>query len=90
MTVANFGPGDKAKIQALINGGVDTMREIATLRESLKDTIEAVAEELDIEKKYLASAVRISYKQSVKNQDTIGDMQTALDQVEELLKAAGV
>jgi hypothetical protein len=34
--------------------------------------------------------VRISYKQSVKNQDTIGDMQTALDQVEELLKAAGV
>ena len=41
MTVANFGPGDKAKIQALINGGVDTMREIATLRESLKDTVEA-------------------------------------------------
>jgi hypothetical protein len=89
MTVGNFGPNDKAKIQNLIRSGVDTMREIATLRESLKDTVEAVAEELDLEKKYLSKAIRVAYKQSEKNQDTLGDMQSELDQVEELLKAAG-
>lgn len=91
MTVnANFGPADKAKIQNLINSGIDTMREIATLREGLKDTVAAVAEELDIEKPRLNKAIRMAYKKSQQNQNVIEDAQEELDTVEQLLAAAGV
>jgi phage host-nuclease inhibitor protein Gam len=84
-----FGPNDKAKITKVINEGVDVMREIATLREGLKDTVAALAEELDIEKKLLNKSIRIQYKQSQQNQNTLEDMQEELDSLEELLKAAG-
>lgn len=89
-TNANYGPADKAKIMNLINSGIDVMREIATLREGLKDTVEAVAEELDIEKSSLNKAIRMAYKKSQKNQNVIEDAQEELDTVEQLLAAAGV
>lgn len=87
---ANFGPADRARIQNLINSGIDTMREIATLREGLKDTVAAVAEELDMEKKVLNKAIRLAYKKSQQNQNVIEDAQEELDAVEQLLAAAGV
>ena len=87
---ANFGPAYRARIQNLINSGIDTMREIATLREGLKDTVAAVAEELDMEKKVLLKAIRMAYKASDKNQNVIEDAQEELDAVEQLLSAAGV
>lgn len=87
---ANFGPADRVRIQNLINSGIDTMREIATLREGLKDTVAAVAEELDMEKKVLNKAIRLAYKKSQQNQNVIEDAQEELDAVEQLLAAAGV
>ena len=44
--------GNDSTAKATIEG-VDVMREIATLREGLKDTVAALAEELDLEKKLL-------------------------------------
>jgi hypothetical protein len=35
-------------------------------------------------------AIRTAYKMSQQNQDTLNDLQTQLDSVEEVLKAAGV
>jgi transposase-like protein len=87
---SNFAPADKAKIQNLINSGIDVMREIATLKEGLKDTVSAVADELDIEKKTLNRAIRDAYRSSVKNQNVIQDAQEELDAVELLLKTAGI
>jgi transposase-like protein len=87
---ANFAPADKAKIQNLINSGIDVMREIATLKEGLKDTVSAVADELDIEKKTLNRAIRDAYRSSVKNQNVIQDAQEELDAVELILKTAGI
>jgi transposase-like protein len=89
-TTANFGPADKAKITHLINSGIDVMREIATLKEGLKDTVTAVADELDLEKKTLNRAIRLAYKKSQNNQNPIEDAQEELDTVEQLLAAAGV
>jgi hypothetical protein len=51
--------------------------------------VAALAEELDIEKKLLNKSIRIQYKQSQQNQNTLEDMQEELDSLEELLKAAG-
>lgn len=87
---ANFAPADKIKIQHLINSGIDVMREVATLKEGLKDTVSAVADELDIEKKALNRAIRMAYKKSQQNQNVVEDAQEELDTVEQLLAAAGV
>ena len=89
-TPSNFGAADKIKIQHLINSGIDVYREVATLRESLKDTVTAVADELDIEKKVLTRAIRMAYKKSQQNQNVVEDAQEELDAVEQLLVAAGV
>jgi transposase-like protein len=89
-TTANFGPADKARITNLINSGIDVMREISTLKEGLKDTVDAVAKELDVEKKTLNKAIRLAYKKSQQNQNPIEDAQEELDTVEQLLAAAGV
>jgi transposase-like protein len=89
-TNANYGPADKAKIVNLINSGMDVMRDIASLKEGLKDTVEAVAEELDLEKAVLNRAIRMAFKKSQKNQNVIEDAQEELDAVEQLLAAAGV
>ena len=89
-TPANFGAADKTKIQHLINSGIEVMREIATLREGLKDTVTAVSDELDLEKKVLQRAIRMAYKKSQQNQNVVEDAQEELDAVEQLLAAAGV
>ena len=90
MTIGTLGPTEKAKIQGLIASGVDVFREIATLKEGLKENVESVAEELDIEKKWINKAIRTAYKSSQQNQNPIQDAQDELDAVEELLKAAGI
>lgn len=89
-TTANFGPADKAKITNLINSGIDVMREIATLKEGLKDTVSAVSEELDVEKKVINRAIREAYRSTMKNQNVIQDAQEELDIIESLLKTAGI
>jgi hypothetical protein len=88
-TISNFSAGDKAKIQGLIASGVDVLREIATLKEGLKDNVTAVAEELDIKPAVLNRAIRMAYKSSQQNQNVIEDAQEELDEVEILLKTAG-
>ena len=90
MTLGVLSATDKARIQNLINSGIDTMREIATLKEGLKDTVTAVAEEMDLKPAVLSKAIRMAYKSAAKNQNVIEDAQEELDTVETLLKAAGV
>ena len=90
MTLGVIGPADKARIQNLINSGIDTHREIATLKEGLKDTVGAVAEELDVKPAVLNRAIRMAYRASIKNQNVIEDAQEELDTMEGILKAAGV
>ena len=90
MTLGVLSATDKARIQNLINSGIDTMREIATLKEGLKDTVTAVAEEMDLKPAVLSKAIRMAYKSAAKNQNAVEDAQEELDTVETLLKAAGV
>jgi len=41
-----YGPEEKAKLERLINEGSTVLREIEDLKEGLKETVKAVAEEL--------------------------------------------
>ena len=43
-----YGPEEKAKLERLINEGVQIRYEVEALQEGLKETVKAVAEELEI------------------------------------------
>ena len=57
-----FGPEEKAKLMQVINDGVNVKQEVQDLSEGLKDTVKAVAEELDIEPALVNKAISIAHK----------------------------
>ena len=43
-----YGPDEKQKLERLVNEGAQVMQEVEDLNTGLKDTVKAVAEELNI------------------------------------------
>jgi tellurite resistance protein len=88
MSIGALSTADKTKLQNLINEGVQVHIDVNTLKEGLKETIESVAEELDIKKNVLNKAIAIAYKRS-QNKDKLTESREELDEVEQVLMAAG-
>jgi len=88
MSIGSLGPVEKAKIQNIINEGVQVLADIAALKEGLKETVDAIAEELDIKKTVISKAIRVAHKMS-ENRDSLTEDREELDDVEELLIHAG-
>jgi|TARA_B110000971_G_C19870248_1_gene435797 hypothetical protein len=59
-----YGPEEKAKLERLIKEGSNVLREVEDLNEGLKDTVKAVAEELEIKPSIINKAIRIAHKDS--------------------------
>ena len=57
-----YGPEEKAKLERLINEGVQIKYEVESLQEGLKETVKAVAEELDIKPALINKAISIAHK----------------------------
>ena len=57
-----YGPEEKAKLERLIKEGSNVLREVEDLNEGLKDTVKAVAEELDIKPSLINKAIKIAQK----------------------------
>jgi len=57
-----FGPEEKAKLQQVINDGVNVKQEVEDLTEGLRDTVKAVAEELDLKPSLINKAISIAHK----------------------------
>ena len=83
-----YGAEEKAKLERLINEGGNVLREIEDLQEGLKETVDAIAEELEIKKQVLNKAIKVAYKRSL-NKDELSANREELDEVEEVLAAAG-
>lgn len=66
-----YGPEEKAKLERLINEGSTVLREVEDLQEGLKETVKAVAEELNIKPTVIQRAIKIAHKGdwSAHNQD---------------------
>jgi len=62
MSSRMYGPEEKAKLERLINEGSTVLREIEDLQEGLKDTVKAVAEELNIKPAVINRAIKIAHK----------------------------
>lgn len=66
---------DKIRLKHLVSEGVRVKQEVDSLNEGLKETVKAIAEELDLKPSLLNKAIRIAYK---------GDLQVHTDELEDI------
>ena len=57
-----YGPEEKAKLERLIAEGSTVLQEVEDLNEGLKETVKAVAEELNIKPSVINKAIKIAHK----------------------------
>ena len=57
-----YNSEQKAKLNQVINEGIQVMREVEDLNAGLNDTVKAVAESMDIKPSVLKKAIRIAHK----------------------------
>jgi transposase-like protein len=76
-----YGPEEKAKLDRLITEGSNVLREVEDLQEGLKETVKAVAEELQIKPSIINKAIRIAHK---------GDWQRHEEEWEEIEGILGI
>lgn len=88
MAVHTLSSDDRAKLKNLVDDGVTTMHNIAALKEGLKEVVEAVSEELELDKKTLNTAIKIAFKLS-QNSNDLESARAELDDVEQILLGAG-
>ena len=62
MSGRSYGAEEKAKLERLINEGSTVLREVEDLSEGLKETVKAVAEELNIKPSVINRAIKIAHK----------------------------
>ena len=62
MSGRSYGAEEKAKLERLINEGSTVVREVEDLQEGLKETVKAVAEELNIKTSIINRAIKIAHK----------------------------
>jgi hypothetical protein len=75
MSDRTYGAEEKAKLERLVNEGVTVLQEVEDLQQGLKETIKAVAEELDIKPALINKAIKIAQK---------GDWERVADEFDDL------
>ena len=62
MSSRTYGAEEKAKLERLVNEGVTVLQEVEDLSTGLKETVKAVAEELDIKPALINKAIKVAHK----------------------------
>jgi len=83
MSVKNFNDAEKQKLIQLIREGSQVLGEVDDLKGGLRDTVKAIAEELELKPGLINKAITIAHKDSYKN------LTDDLDMLESILVAAG-
>lgn len=78
-----FTPEQVAKLKKVVQEGVQVKREIDDLNVGLKETVAAIAEEMDIKPAVLNKAITKAFKGDFEKD------QSDLDAVEEILEVTG-
>jgi hypothetical protein len=72
-----YGPEEKAKLERLVKEAVSVLQEVEDLQSGLKDTIKAVAEELNIKPSLINKAVKVAQKRDWSRvQEEFEDLET--------------
>ena len=83
MTDRVFSSEEKAKLTQLINEGLTVMQEVDDLNGGLKDTVKAIAEELELKPALINKAITVAHKGNYKN------IAEEMDTLESILNTAG-
>jgi len=82
MSDRTYGAEEKAKLERLVQEGVTVLQEIEDLQAGLKDTVKAVAEELDIKPSLINKAIKIAQKRDWEaHADAFDDLETLVTTV---------
>ena len=74
-----FNAEEKAKLTQLINEGMRVLQEVTDLQEGLRDTVKAIAEELNVKPSLLSKAIKTAHKSSfTEQQSEMEDLETIL------------
>ena len=77
MSDRTYGGDEKAKLERLVNEGATVLREVEDLQEGLRETVKAVAQELDIKPALINKAIKIAHKGDwSKVADAFDDLET--------------
>ena len=80
--MAHFSPEDVKKLKQIITEGIHITEEVNVLKEGLKDTVTAIAEELDIKPAILNKAIRVAYKSEFqKTSEDFSELEDILEKV---------
>jgi hypothetical protein len=79
---ATYGPSEVQKLKDLVFEGVKCLDEIQTLREGLSDTVNAIADELEIPAKLLRKVITTAQKGNFKDhEEELSDLERLLDSI---------
>lgn len=78
-----YGPEEKKKLERIIQEGINVLQEIEDLQGGLKDTIKAVAEELNVKPSLINKAIKVA-----KNRDW-GRVQDEFEDLETIVATVG-
>ena len=78
-----FGNAEQAKLKQLISEGVTVLQEIEDLTNGLKDTIKAVAEELEVKPALIKRAIKVAQN------GNWNDVYTDFDTLESIVSITG-
>ena len=73
---------EQAKVKHVIESGIKVKQEVKDLSEGLRDTVKAVAEELQIKPALLTKAISVAFKESLEAE------KQDIEELEELLAVA--
>ena len=77
MGTRTYGADEKAKLERLVKEGVTVLQEVEDLNLGLKETVKAVAEEMDIKPSLINKAIKIAQKRDWdKHADAFDDLET--------------
>jgi 16S rRNA C1402 N4-methylase RsmH len=79
----SFSESEITKLKQVITEGIQVTSDIEHLKEGMKDTVKAVADELDLKPATINKAIRIAFK------NEFAKVQEGFSEVEEVLAAAG-
>ena len=73
---------EQAKVKHVIESGIKVKQEVKDLSDGLRDTVKAVAEELEIKPALLTKAIAVAFK------DSLAAEKHDIEELEELLAIA--
>ena len=66
MAVRNFNEAEKQKLIQIISQGSQVLGEVDDLKVGLKDTVKAIAEELELKPGLINKAISVAHKGNIK------------------------